>query len=76
MGWYPDHVLDNLVHRKSNILWKMNPHNFHDAADCVIYNCLQVYDAGGYFTMSPVEDTGWKVVVSAEDGLKKDDTST
>lgn len=36
---------------------------------------LQVYDAGGYFTISPTEDGDWKVVVSAEDGLKKDDAS-
>ena len=34
-----------------------------------------MYDAGGYFTMSPAEDNGWKVVVSAEDGLMKDDSS-
>ena len=39
------------------------------------FNCLQVYDAGGYFMMSPTEDNGWKIVVSAEDGLKKDDAS-
>lgn len=45
----------------------------HVAGVRVVY-ILQVYDAGGYFTMSPAE-SGWKVVVSAEDGLKKDDPS-
>ena len=39
--------------------------------------CLssQVYDAGKYFTMSPSQEEGWKVVVSAEGGVNKDDPS-
>ena len=37
--------------------------------------CVQIYDAGQYFTMTPLEGEKMKVVMSFIAGLSKDDSN-